>query len=153
MSGSKRISGMAFDITLFNTTIHVNKITLTITDNSDVAKTRGVPDGYVDGDVSAEGDMELDSKNFLRVHDAAASAGSYRGIEPEDILFYAKAGGEKIKVEAFGCKLAIDSLLDVDTAGGEKSVHKIKYKVTSPEFIKINGIPYLSDEDTRDLIG
>ncbi|EQA2400197.1 phage protein [Escherichia coli] len=153
MSGSKRISGMAFDITLFSTTIHVNKVTLTITDNSEVAKTRGIPDGYTDGDVSAEGDLELDTKNFTRFHDAAAAAGSYRGIEPEDILFYAKAGDEKIKVEAFGCKFLLDSLLDIDTAGSDKSVYKVKYKVTAPEFIKINGIPYLSADDVRDLIG
>lgn len=153
MGSSKRISGMSFDITLFSTTIHVNKITLTISDNSDVAKTRGIPDGYVDGDVGGEGDIELDTKNFLRFHDAASAAGSYRGIEPEDILFYAKAGDEKIKIEAFGCKFLIDSLLDIDTAGAEKSVYKVKFKVTAPEFIKINGIPYLSADDVRDLIG
>lgn len=153
MASTKRISGMAFDITLFSTAIHVNKITLTITDNSEVAKTRGIPDGFTDGDVSAEGDIELDEKNFLRIHDAAEAAGSYRGIEPEDILFYAKAGDSKIKVEAFGCKFLIDSLLDIDTSSSDKSVFKVKYKVTSPDFIKINGIPYLSDEDVRDLIG
>nr|WP_288532599.1 phage protein [uncultured Haemophilus sp.] len=29
----------------------------------------------------------------------------------------------------------------------------MKYFVTSPDFVRINGVPYLSDEDTRDLIG
>ncbi|ELG1576065.1 DUF2597 family protein, partial [Salmonella enterica] len=30
--------------------------------------------------------------------------------------------------------------------------HKIKYLVTSPEFVKIDGIPILSATDVRDLM-
>ncbi|HHG5564769.1 phage protein, partial [Pseudomonas aeruginosa] len=53
-----RISGMNFDITLGDLQVHVEKATLDITDNSAVAQTRGVPDGFVDGDVTASGEYE-----------------------------------------------------------------------------------------------
>ncbi|CAM3555412.1 Putative phage gene (fragment) [Xenorhabdus nematophila F1] len=31
--------------------------------------------------------------------------------------------------------------------------HKVKFVVTSPDFVRINGIPYLEAELTRNLIG
>ena len=69
------------------------------------------------------------------------------------MLFYAKTGqNEEMKVEAFGCKLLLDSLLDVDKAGGQKHISKVKYLVTSPDFIRINGVPYLRPEETEGLV-
>lgn len=56
-------------------------------------------------------------------------------------------------MEAFGCKLVVTSLLDIDPKGGSTLTHKAKFFVTSPEFIKINGVPYLSSDDVRNLIG
>ncbi|EJX1223585.1 DUF2597 family protein, partial [Cronobacter sakazakii] len=53
---SKRISGMSFDFYIDGTLVHAEKITLDITDNTTAVQTRGVPDGFVDGDVSAEGE-------------------------------------------------------------------------------------------------
>lgn len=150
---SRRISGQNFDIELMGTMVHVEKASLSITDNSAVAQTRGIPDGYVDGDVSAECEFELDAKNFTLLSDAAKRSGSWRGMKPEDVLFYADNGDEKMKVEAFGVKLMISDLLDVDPKGGNKSVNKIKGVVTSPDFIHINGVPYLSDDDTRHIKG
>ena len=43
---TKRISGMSFDTYMDGDLIHIEKITLDITDNSAAAQTRGVPDGY-----------------------------------------------------------------------------------------------------------
>lgn len=57
-----------------------------------------------------------------------------------------------MKVEAFGCKFVLDSLLDLDKAGGQKHISKVKYFVTSPDFIRINGVPYLRPEETEGLI-
>ncbi|NRL53922.1 DUF2597 family protein, partial [Salmonella enterica subsp. enterica serovar Typhi] len=51
---TKRISGMSFDAYIDGELIHIEKISLDITDNSAAAQTRGVPDGHVDGDVAAE---------------------------------------------------------------------------------------------------
>ncbi|NDM57635.1 phage protein, partial [Klebsiella pneumoniae] len=62
-----RISGMNFDVNMGDTLVHVEKATLDITDNSAVAQTGGVPDGHVDGDVTASGELELDSANFALV--------------------------------------------------------------------------------------
>mgnify|MGYP002129475426 CR=1 FL=1 len=150
---TRRISGQSFDTTLMGTMVHIEKASLSITDNSAVAQTRGIPDGYVDGDVAAELEFELDAKNFKLLCDGAKNQGSWRGMAPDDVLFYADTGDETMKVEAFGVKLQISDLLDVDPKGGSKGVHKIKGFVTSPDFVHINGVPYLSKEDTRHLLG
>ncbi|HHR4158445.1 TPA: phage protein [Salmonella enterica] len=44
-------------------------------------------------------------------------------------------------------------MLDIDSKGGEKTIHKVKLIVTSSDFVHINGVPYLSQTDTRDLLG
>lgn len=146
-----RISGMNFDITLGDLQVHVEKATLDITDNSAVAQSRGVPDGFVDGDVTASGEYELDAANFALLIEAAKRAGSFRKLEPVDSLFYAKAGDSEVRVEAFGCKLKVSSLLDIDPKGGSKTTHKVPFDVTSPDFIRINGVPYLDASETEDL--
>jgi hypothetical protein len=56
-------------------------------------------------------------------------------------------------VETYGNKIILTDVLNIDPKGGAKSTKKLKYFVTSPDFVRINGVPYLSDEDTRDLIG
>ena len=150
---TRRISGQSFDIELLGTMVHVEKASLPIPDSSAVAQTRGIPDGCVDGEVSAECEFELDAKNFKLLSDAAKRAGSWRGLKPDDVLFYADTGDETMKVEAFGVKLQIADLLDIDPKGGSKGVHKLKGIVTSPDFVHINGVPYLSDDDTRHLKG
>lgn len=146
-----KISGMNFDINVGDMKLHVETATLDITDNSAVAQTRGVPDGWVAGDVSASGELELDTANFNLLIEAAKAAGSFRQLEPFDQLFYAKTPTEEIRVEAFGCKVKISSLLNIDPKGGEKSKHKIPFDVTSPDFIRINGVPYLSAEEVEGL--
>lgn len=142
----QRISGQSVDIYIGTELIHVEKIGLDITDNTAAAQTRGVPDGWVAGDVSAEGEIELSTKAFKQISNLAASAGSYRSIPEQDLLFYAKAGDEELKIEAFGCKLQITNGLDNDPKGGAILTHKVKYLVTSPDFVKINGVPYLESE-------
>lgn len=150
---TRRISGQSFDTTLMGTMVHIEKASLSITDNTAVAQTRGIPDGYVDGDVAAELEFELDAKNFKLLCEGAKRQGSWRGMAPDDVLFYADTGDETMKVEAFGVKLVIADLLDIDPKGGSKGVHKIKGFVTSPDFVHINGMPYLSADDTRHLKG
>ena len=56
----ERISGMSFDFYMMGFPIHVESVNLSISDNSAVALTRGIPDGWVSGDVAAEGEIELD---------------------------------------------------------------------------------------------
>ena len=149
----QRISGKNFDVSIGDLTMNVGKATLTIEDKTDVAKDGGVPNGWVDGEAGASGDMELDAQAIGILGEAAKAAGSWRGLGTFDILFYAKTGqDEEMKVEAFGCKFLLDSLLDLDKAGGQKHISKVKYFVTSPDFIRINGVPYLRPEETEGLI-
>jgi hypothetical protein len=149
---SQRISGKNFDISVGDLSIHVSKCSLSIEDNTGVAQDNGVPNGWVSGDVSAEGELELDALGVSLLSEAAKSAGSFRQLPEFDILFFARTGsGEEMKVEAFGCKLKVESLLDIDKAGGEKHVSKVKFMVTSPDFIRINGVPYLAADETEGL--
>lgn len=149
---AEHISGMSFDFHMLGIPIHSESVNLSITDNSAVAQTRGVPDGYVDGDVSAEGEITVDERNFKKFEAVARAAGSYRDMPTTDFVFFAMRGGVRSKVEAFGCKLVLTDVIDIDPKGGSKSTKKIKYFVTSKDFVRINGIPYLSYEDTRDLL-
>ena len=146
-----RIGGKNFDINLGDLQIHVESCTLDITDNTAVAQTRGVPNGHVDGDVAASGEFEFDTSNFNLLIEAARSAGSFRQLEPFDSVFFAKAGEEELRIEAFGSKLKVSSLLSVDPKGGEKSKHKVPFEVTSPDFIRVNGVPYLAAAEIEGL--
>ena len=49
----QRLSGKSFDVTLGDLKLHIEKASLDIEDGSEVAKTGGVPNGWVDGEVSA----------------------------------------------------------------------------------------------------
>ncbi|TPG61502.1 phage protein [Ewingella americana] len=149
----KRISGQSTDVRMDGDLIHIEKVSLDITDNTAAAQTQGVPDGHVSGDVAGEGEIEVTTKVLGQLTAIARRAGSWRGIEPVDLMFYAKAGNEELKIEAFGCKLVLSNILDADPKGGGVMTHKIKYFITDPNFVRINGVPYLEDEDTRNLIG
>ncbi|WP_460098259.1 phage protein [Pseudomonas sp. H3_C08] len=146
-----RIGGKNFDINLGDRQIHIESCSLDITDNTAVAQSRGVPNGHVDGDVAASGEFEFDSGNFNLLIESARSAGSYRQLEPFDVVFFAKAGDEELRIEAFGCKLKVSSLLSIDPKGGEKTKHKVPFEVTSPDFIRINGVPYLAAAEIEGL--
>uniref|UniRef100_A0A6H1ZFH9 Tail protein n=1 Tax=viral metagenome TaxID=1070528 RepID=A0A6H1ZFH9_9ZZZZ len=146
-----RIGGKNFDVNLGDLLVHVETCTLDITDNTAVAQDKGVPNGHVDGDVSASGELEFDTANFSLLIEAAKRAGSFRQLDPFDTVFFAKAGDEELRVEAFGCKLKVSSLLNIDPKGGEKSKHKVPFDVTSPDFIRINGVPYLAAEEIEGL--
>ena len=147
----ERISGMSFDFYILGNPVHADNISLSISDNSTVAQTRGIPDGWVSGDVTAEGEIELDAKNFTKLAAAARAAGSYRDIPETDFVFFAQRGGIRDKVETFGNKLILTDILNIDPKGGAKTTKKVKFFVTSPDFIRINGVPYLSPTDTRNL--
>ncbi|MHC8310134.1 phage protein [Pseudomonas sp. GT1P32] len=146
-----RIGGKNFDINLGDLQIHVESCTLDVTDNTAVAQSRGVPNGHVDGDVSCSGEFEFDTSNFNLLIEAARTAGSFRQLEPFDSMFFAKAGDEELRIEAFGCKLKVSSLLSVDPKGGEKTKHKVPFDVTSPDFIRVNGVPYLAAAEIEGL--
>lgn len=147
-----RFSGRSFDTTLFGEFVHVKSATATINDESQVAYTRGITDDYVDGKVGCDVELELDLSQFKKVHKAAKAAGSYRGIKPDDMLFYANNGVDEDKIELFGVKFVLSDIIGIDPESADKSTRKLKGFVTSPLFVHINGVPYLTKEDTRGLI-
>jgi len=145
------ISAMDFDVMIGDLLIKVESMNATITDNRQATKTAGVPDGDVNGDVECTGEIEVDLKNWNIIGEAAKAAGSYRDLEAFDIIVNAKVGSSSEKVELFGCRLNITDLFNVDGKGGEKSKRKAAFYVTSPDFVRINGVSYLSSHDVRDL--
>ncbi|ECU9206739.1 phage protein [Salmonella enterica] len=149
---TERISGMSFDVSFNGRNIHVKTATLDITDNTKAIQERGVPNGWVRGDVEASGEIEVDTVNFQLLGEAAREAGSWRDIEEADFLFFAQAAKTELKIEAFGCKLLISNLMNIDSKGGDSLSHKIKFLVTSPDFVHIDGTPVLSTQDVRDLL-
>ncbi|MEC4728844.1 DUF2597 family protein [Shewanella sp. D64] len=151
MSIGSSLSGLNIDVTIGNTDITIDKITLDIEDNSKAAKSRGVTSGWLRGSVGAKGSIELNTENFNRLSEEARKAGSWRKLPPFDFMMYAKTDLE-LKVEAFGCMLKITNLLDVDgKEGGDGMMHKVDYEVTGRDFIKINGTPYLDSEEIAHL--
>jgi len=146
-----RLSGMNFNVNMGDIAIHVDTATLAITDNSAVSQTSGVPDGYVDGDVSASGELNVNASQFSLISDAAKAAGAWRAMETFDIMFYAKTAKDEMKVEAFGCRIKLSDILDIDKKGGQASLFKIPFDVTSPDFVHINGVPYLRPEEIESI--
>ncbi|NQZ24488.1 MAG: DUF2597 family protein, partial [Colwellia sp.] len=127
-----RLSGMNFNVNLGDIMVHVDTASLNITDNSAVSQTSGVPDGYVDGDVSASGELSVNASNFNLISEAAKAAGSWRGMQTFDIMFYAKTAKDEMKVEAFGCRIKLSDILDIDKKGGSASMFKLPFDVTDP---------------------
>lgn len=72
---TERISGMSFDTSFNGRIVHVKTATLDITDNTKAIQERGVPDGWVRGDV-VYGEIELDTVNFQLLGEAAREAGA-----------------------------------------------------------------------------
>ena len=146
-----RLSGMNFNVNVGDTMIHVDTASLAITDNSAVSQTGGVPDGTVDGDVAASGELSVNASNFNLISNVAKAAGSWRSMETFDILFYAKTAKDEMKVEAFGCRIKLSDILDIDRKGGQASLFKIPFDVTAPDFVHINGVPYLRPEEIENI--
>ena len=151
---TQRIGAKDFSISVGDLSLTVSQCTLGIEDNIEVAKDRGIPNGWVAGDVSAEGEMDLDAQAVSILTEAAAAAGSWRQLPEFDILFYAKAAsGEEMKVEAFGCKFKLESLLSLNqNEGAAKHITKLKYIITSPDFVHINGVPYLGRIEIEGIV-
>lgn len=149
---SAKFSGRNFDITILGVMVHVKSASATINDETTVAKTRGVADGYTDGAVTCDVEYEVDLNNFRKLQQKARSAGSWRAVKPFDCMFYANNGRDEDKIELYGVKLLISDLISVDPDSNDKTTRKLKGFVTSPHFVKMNGIPYLSEDDTRGLV-
>ncbi|NIB44777.1 DUF2597 family protein [Pseudomaricurvus alkylphenolicus] len=151
MSG-QRLSGKDIDFMLGALLVHAEEVTLNIEDNTKVTKSKGVPNGWVSGDKGASGDITVDTANLQTILDAAKQAGSFSALEPFDFVANGEGTTDKLTIEAFGCKLRINDLLNAQADGGEKLTHKLSYDVTSNDFVKINGVPYIDAKEIQNLI-
>jgi hypothetical protein len=150
MSG-KSLGGKDFDVMIGDKMIHVIEGNVKITDGRKVKYTRGVPTGFIDGPVEAEVTLKFDHENFLLLEAQAKAAKSWKGIKPFDVSFMAEVGAGSKNVEVFGVLPQLDEVLGFKAEGGEEDTTSMKGIVTSPDFVKINGIPYLTKEEVRDL--
>ncbi|WP_414843188.1 phage protein [Escherichia coli] len=90
---TERISGGSFDVNYDSIMIHVENATVTITDNSAVAQSRGIPNGHTKGSVSADVEVEVDSQSFKKFTAVARAAGSWRAIPAKDFFVLGQCGG------------------------------------------------------------
>ena len=125
---------------------------ISIEDGSKATPTRGRPNGYVRGDVSASGELTVDTANLGLIIDAAKSAGSFQELEPFDIVFNAESAVDKLTVEAFECLVKLSDVLDANANGGDKLTHKLPFEVTGKDFVRINGVPYAPEGEKEYLI-
>lgn len=146
---TKRFNGISFNFDLGDFKIQAKKFTLDITDNSTAAKRNGRPDGFLQGDVEAGGTITVDRIGLRAIKDAASAAGAFQELSPFDIHSYAKAGDDELKVEAFGCKIKINKVLDIDTNNGDEVEFELPFDVTSPDFVNIDGVPYLKPQEEQ----
>jgi hypothetical protein len=147
----QHISGKSFDVTVGDYMLSVQSASVKINDGRKPVYDRGIPNGWVDGEVSADGEIELDMANFKILFEEAKKKKSWKAMEPFDIEYFSSVGTQEQKVQVYGCLLKISDLLSVDPKGTEKTTVKLPYEVTSPDFVKINGIPYLTKEETENL--
>jgi hypothetical protein len=147
----KHLSGKDFDVFIGSKMVHVIDASVKVTDGRKVKTTRGIPVGFIDGPVSAEVTFKLDHENFLLLEGQAKEAGSWKGIPAFDMSFLAETQIGKKNIEVFGVLPSLDEILNLKAEGGEEDVITVKGDITSKDFIKINGIPYLTVEEVRDL--
>lgn len=140
----KRISGRNQTLTLkTGVMVEFEEVTLSIEDGGVEAMDRGRPNGYLDGEVKAKGEITVDLENFQLITKEAADSGSYSSLPTFDLSFYAEAGEMKDSVVAYGCKLKLSDVINSKSSGGEKLTRKIPYTVTGEQFVVINKVPYL----------
>ena len=147
----KQLTGKDISSMMDGTLVIFEEATLKITDGRKVVYRKGVPVGYADGPCSAEGTLKLDHENFLLVQEKAASAGSWKAIEPFDINFLAEVTAGQKNIDAHGCLIKPEDLLNAKAEGGESDFVTIKYEVTSKDFVHINGVPYLDPNEIAEL--
>lgn len=144
MSTHDLIQGQAFDTDMSGTAFHFNNIKIDITDNSTVGMKNGRPKGRLRGDVAATVKIKADLDDVDRLLEIAREAGSFQAMDPFDVTTYAKVGSREKKIEAFGVSLKIASLLDAQDNSSDESFVEIEGDVTSEDFLKIDGVPYIT---------
>ncbi|UDQ97950.1 phage protein [Lentisphaerota bacterium WC36G] len=141
-NSTMRLNGLGFNLTLNTTDIKADKWSLSVSDDGSVATKDGLPDGWLKGAVAGSGEVTMDRTEFKKMSAEAKKAGSWQGMPTFNLISYAKVGNDECLIEAYGCKFKMDSVLDADKNSSDKTTFTLKYDVTSPDFVKIDGVPY-----------
>jgi hypothetical protein len=145
-----KLSGRDVDVMIGSYRVNFEEASLSIEDGTSTTKTRGVPDGFIEGDVAASGEIKLNTGQFDVIVQAAKEAGSFRGLPTFDLVYNAETSDEKLNIEAFECKLSLTDLINANQSN-ERLMHTISFEVTGREFVKINGVSYLRPEEIERL--
>ena len=138
---------MTFTLEPLGYAVEAEKVSLSVEDGGSEAMDSGRPNGYLEGEVKASGDISVDKENFDLTNESAKAAGSFSRLPPQDFIWDANVEEEEEKIEAFGCKLYLSEVVNCKSAGGEKLLKKIPYRITGRDFVRINGVPYLPPEE------
>lgn len=150
--GKKHISGMDVNLSVGTALINAKQFTLNIEDGVKATSTRGIPDGFVGGAVTASGEITIDTENLNLIIEEARKVGSFQQLDTFDLIGLGKTVNQTLKTAAYGCKLSVSKLMDASGDGGDKLEHTIPYVVTDSRFVEINGVPYL-DQDFLETLG
>jgi hypothetical protein len=146
-----RLTGKDFDTMIGDYSVRVESLSASITDNRKVIKENGIPVDFTNGDVECSGEIELNIRNFKLIAAAAKDAGSWRDLEPFDIGITGSVTGENQTIDLDKCLLRISDLINIDPNSTDQMKIKLPFDVTGPDFVVIDGTPYLSAHDIRDL--
>lgn len=147
----QHISGSDVYVSVGTQLVHVKQFSLNIDDGVKTVSTQGIVHGHVRGATSASGEITVDTENFKLIIEEARRAGSFQEMETFDIVGLGKTIDQDYRVKAFGCKLKLSKVLDASGDGGDKLEHTLPYDVTSPDFVEIDGVPYLDRQHLKNL--
>lgn len=148
---AKKLSGIDVAVKIGGYMVQFEEVSLSIEDKSKAVTSKGRPNGYVQGAVSASGTITVDTDNLLVLLDVAKSAGSWQQMDAFDVSFSAETKGTSLSIEAFECLIKMADLLKANPSDEEKLTHTLPFEVTGKDFIRINGVPYANTDDIESL--
>lgn len=148
----KHLGGKDARAIIDGTLINIEKIDIDIETERQPVYENGVPNGFVDGKVSATVKLTFNKHNFALFKEKAKAAGSWQGIPPFDFDCVSTAGTQSETISAFGVLPDITSLLSAETESNSAQTVEVEGAITSPDFIHIDGVPYLEAESIADLV-
>ena len=137
----QRISGRDVEVRLPSGILtHFDSVNLNLASGTKAVNSAGYPAGWVYGEVTGDGDLQVDPDELVKLLEEAESAGSWEEMDALDLVLYANTGELELKIEAFGAKLDFPDV-KVDAKGGDKLTHGIKFQITGTDYVHINGVP------------
>lgn len=138
---SRRFSGKDVDVTLPSGKLTLfDQVNVNVASGAAAVTSGGYPAGWVYGEVTGDGDIQLDTEELNKLMLEAETAGSWEEMEAMDITLFSRSGTDELRVELFGVKLDFPDF-PVDRKGGEKMTHTIKFLITGEDFVHVNGVP------------